>query len=311
MKHEIKTQSFSNVSDDELLCRLAELLQKSRRVEAELVAHIGEVDARRLYAREAASSMFVYCTERLNLSEHEAYLRIKVARHSREHPMLLEMLATGRLPLSAIARLAPHLTKSNREAVLSRAAGKSKREIEELIAELSPRPDVPATIRKLPERKQEKRGLPTEGLARPSSAPLMDDARQLVPEPASDHVQFGIRSIDAKPLPDQGQLVPEPVTFLHTQVPDPPTAPAQRTVVKPLSPGRYRIQFTAQVMMVVNAGFKRSAETTGSNRLFGLPSSILSFTVGSGCSPERPPVAHRFRARPLRRERTAAFSSLM
>jgi hypothetical protein len=246
MKHEIKSQSFSNVSDDDLLRRLGELLQKSRRVEADLVAHIGEVDARRLYAREAASSMFVYCTERLNLSEHEAYLRIKVARHSREHPQLLEMLAKGRLPLSAIARLAPHLTKANREAVLSRAAGKSKREIEELIAELSPSPDVPATIRKLPERSP-KRGRPAEGAARPSSAPLRDEARQLpdqgqlVPEPASGNVQFGTRSIDAKIRPDSVQLVPEPVTFLHTPAP----APTQRPVVQPLAPARYRVQFTA------------------------------------------------------------------
>ena len=152
MKHEPQFKSFSTISDDELLRRLSELLQKSRRVESELVAHIGEVDARRLYAREAAPSMFAYCTEVLKLSEHEAYLRIAVARASRTHPVLLEMLAEGRLPLSVIARLAPHLTEANRDTVLARAEGKSKRQIEELVAELSPKPDVPATVRKLPER---------------------------------------------------------------------------------------------------------------------------------------------------------------
>ncbi len=60
MKHERQFKSFSTLSDDELLRRLSEQLQKSRRVESELVAHIGEVDERRLYAREAAPSMFVY-----------------------------------------------------------------------------------------------------------------------------------------------------------------------------------------------------------------------------------------------------------
>ena len=151
MKHELKFKSFSTLSDDELLRRLSELLQKSRRVESELVAHIGEVDARRLYAREAAPSMFAYCTDVLKLSEHEAYLRIAVARASRAHPVLLEMLAEGRLPLSVIARLAPHLTEANRETVLAQAEGKTKRQIEELVAELAPKPDVPATMRKLPE----------------------------------------------------------------------------------------------------------------------------------------------------------------
>jgi len=96
--------------------------------------------------------MFAYCTQVLHLSEHEAYLRISVARASREHPMLLEMLAEGRLHLTAIAKLAPCLTESNRETLLARAAGKSKLEIEELVAELSPKPDVPTTMRKLPER---------------------------------------------------------------------------------------------------------------------------------------------------------------
>ena len=143
MVSQLKPQSLSTVSDDALLRRLSELAHQSRRVEAELVAHIGEVDARRLYAREAASSMFIYCTEVLHLSEHEAYLRIGVARASRKHPMLLEMLSDGRLHLSGMARLAPLLTEANRDAVLARAAGRSKREIEELVAELSSKDDVP------------------------------------------------------------------------------------------------------------------------------------------------------------------------
>jgi len=143
-------QSLSSMADDELLHSLSEILQRSRRVDAELVAHIGEVDARRLFAREACSSMFAYATEVLNLSEPEAYLRIAVARAARKHPMLLAMLGEGRLHLSGIAILAPHLTEDNCERVLARAAHKSKRKIEELVAELAPRPDVPPTIRKLP-----------------------------------------------------------------------------------------------------------------------------------------------------------------
>src|SRR5512142_434356 len=85
------------LADDELLRRLAALLEGSRHTEADIVAHIGEVDARRLYAREATPSMFVYCLERLHLSEHEAYLRIAAGRVSRDYPVILEMLSDGRL----------------------------------------------------------------------------------------------------------------------------------------------------------------------------------------------------------------------
>ena len=98
-----------------------------------------------------APCMFAYCTERLHLSEAEAYLRIAAARASRERPALLAMLADGRLHLAAIAKLAPHLTPDNRDAVLERATHCSKRQVEELAAELAPCPDAPALIRKLPE----------------------------------------------------------------------------------------------------------------------------------------------------------------
>src|SRR6185436_5507394 len=138
------------VPDDELLQRLTALLRESRHTEAELVAHIGEVDRRRLYACAAAPSMFVYCTRVLQLSEAEAYLRITAARAARRHPLLLAMLEDGRLHLSAIALLSPHLTRQNCDALARRAVHRSKREIEELVAEICPRPDVPALVRRLP-----------------------------------------------------------------------------------------------------------------------------------------------------------------
>ena len=146
----MSSKLLKSMSDDELLCRLSGLVQESRRVEADLVAHIAEVDARRLYAREACSSMFTYCTEVLHMSEAEAYLRIRVARASLKHPALLRMLEDGRIHLTGAAKLSPHLTEANREVVLPRAAHKSKAKIEELVVEIAPKPDVAPAIRKLP-----------------------------------------------------------------------------------------------------------------------------------------------------------------
>src|SRR5262245_62126629 len=143
---------LQSIPDDELLSSLADLLRQSRRVEAPLGAHIPEGEARPLYARFACSSMFQYCTDVLHLSESEAYNRIGVARATLEHPVLLEMLADGRLHLSGISCLAPHLTPENLDAVLPRALHKSKRDILCLVAELAPRPDVPSSMRKLPDR---------------------------------------------------------------------------------------------------------------------------------------------------------------
>ena len=142
--------ALHSIPDDELLRRLHELVAHSRGTEADLVAHIGEVDERRLYARSAFPSMFVYCMQALHLSEAEAYRRITVARAARKHAVLLAMLRDGRIHLSGMALLVPVLTPENRDAVLERATHKSKRQIEQLVAELAPRPDVPSVMRKLP-----------------------------------------------------------------------------------------------------------------------------------------------------------------
>src|SRR5262245_22324977 len=117
------------VSDDDLSRRLVEILGRSRVDEAELVVHIGEFDYRLLYARAAFPSMFAYCTEALHLSGAEAYLRINAARAARTHPVLLDMLADGRIHLSGIVILAPHLTPANRDSLLLRATHRTKRQI--------------------------------------------------------------------------------------------------------------------------------------------------------------------------------------
>jgi hypothetical protein len=93
-------QTLRNVRDEDLLRRLSDLVRRSRGVEAEVVSHIGEVELRRLYAREACSSMSGCCRRVLGLRENEAYLRITVARAAREFPERLAMLRDGRLHLS-------------------------------------------------------------------------------------------------------------------------------------------------------------------------------------------------------------------
>ena len=228
------TRSLEQLTDGELLLRLADILRQSRRKEADLVAHIGEVDARRLYAREASPSMFAYCTERLHLSEAEAYLRIAAARASREHPILLAMLADGRLHLTAIAKLAPHLTPDNREAVLKRATHGSKRQVEELAAELAPRPDAPALIRKLPERPPIAPS-PTSG--RPRADRIAGSSFELRPDAVAPS-EPGLRRDEA--AGSSAELRLDGVGPFGVA-----PAAAPLASVQPLAPGRYRVQFTA------------------------------------------------------------------
>jgi 5-methylcytosine-specific restriction endonuclease McrA len=109
------------------------------------------VNARRLYAERGYSSLYAYCTEALHMSEAVAYQRIQVAKAARRLPALLERIRSGELHLSGAKLLAPHLTETNHAELLDLARHKSKRAIEELVADRSPKPDVPALVRKLPE----------------------------------------------------------------------------------------------------------------------------------------------------------------
>ena len=164
---------IKSITDEELLSRLSDLVTQSRKFNVELVVHIGEVDDRKLFAGQGFPSMHAYCRERFNLSEGETYRRIAVGRASRKHPILLEMLANGHLHLTGICKLLPHLNDENRESLLKRATRLSLRKIEELIAEVNPKPDVPTKVRKLPEPRTK---------APPVPAP------QLVPERAKTEV---------------------------------------------------------------------------------------------------------------------------
>jgi 5-methylcytosine-specific restriction endonuclease McrA len=82
------------------------------------------------------------------------------------------MVAQGDLHLAGVYTLAPHLTEENHRAVLQRARGLSKRQIERLVVELSPRPEQTSLIRACPPaRRPPSPVLPPPGAPRATIAP--------------------------------------------------------------------------------------------------------------------------------------------
>lgn len=138
------------LSDRELVAEVTRLASAESQSTAALISSLAEFDARRLYLGQGCSSMFTYCTQVLHLAEHAAYNRIEAARAARHFPIIVELLTEGRIHLSALRLLAPHLTDANHFDVLGQASHKTKREIEEIVARLQPRPDVAPSVRKLP-----------------------------------------------------------------------------------------------------------------------------------------------------------------
>ena len=87
------------------------------------------------------------------MSEDEACRRIDVARLARRCPAMFPLLATGQLSLSVAALLKPHLSVENHVDLLAAVSGKSVQQAREVVAGRFPLPDVPSSLRKLPERR--------------------------------------------------------------------------------------------------------------------------------------------------------------
>lgn len=138
--------TLSSLSNEELLARLPLARSAERTVVADVIAYLAEIDRRRLYLRASCSSLHSFCVERLGYSEEEAVKRMKVARISLRLPQVLSELESGAIHLTGLYVLAPHLTADNAEALLAEARGKTRREIEALLARAFPRPDVLSTI---------------------------------------------------------------------------------------------------------------------------------------------------------------------
>jgi len=168
---------LKQLSDDRVLERVEVLVAQSNRLTAELLAYLAEVDTRGLHLRQATSSLFAFCVERLHMSESAAGKRITAARVGRRFPLVLEMIARGEIHLTGVCVLAPHLTEENHGEVLGRARHRSKREIEKLVAEIAPKPDVPSRVVALPRRSAK------ELVALPAiEAPVVVSAEQHAPE---------------------------------------------------------------------------------------------------------------------------------
>jgi hypothetical protein len=221
--------SLSRLSDADLVDRLQSLAAREREATAELVAHLAELDTRDIHLRAGYPSLFAYCREVLRLSEHEAYNRIEAARAARRFPVILDHLAERKVHLTTIRLLAPHLTPDNHQAVLDSARGKRKTGVQEIVARLVPRPDAASILRRLPAPKPALTA-PPEALAPPDPA-----ARPLGPES---------QPVLSQPVLSQPVLSQPVLSAPRSSTPVLSVAAIPAPVIQPLSPDRYKVQFT-------------------------------------------------------------------
>jgi hypothetical protein len=219
----------SHLSDSDLVAEAKRLARSEREATAQLVAHIAELDARRIHLAAGFTSLFAYCREVFGLSEQSTYNRTQAAHAARSYPVILEMLSEATLTLATVRLLAPHLTPENHQDLLKSAAHRSKREVELLVARHFPQPAVADSVRKLRQR---------------SSAGSTPSA----PVDSTPHVQGAPRPLSLVASADGGASEPGgPAAARSTAsmgpLPSPRTVP--RSTLRPLAEDRYEIRFTA------------------------------------------------------------------
>jgi hypothetical protein len=217
----MSTMNPTRLSDPDLIAEVTRLAQGERDATVTLVAHLAELYGRRLHERAGYGSLFTYCLGALRLSESAAYDRMKAVKVARRYPAVLRMLADGRVNLTTIRLVAPHLTRANHVELLDAVAGQRKRRVREVLAQRFPQPDVPSSIRKLPTLKG------TPALTCTATVP-----------PPSLVVPTGLPETGAGATVISGGGPSGPC--ISTPSPE---------MVRPLSPNRYQITFTASAAL--------------------------------------------------------------
>jgi 5-methylcytosine-specific restriction endonuclease McrA len=203
----MRAYTRGHLSDRDLRHHLTTHTGHERTATAVLLADLAEFDARRLYVPDGYASMSAYCVGELHLSEDAAYKRIQAARKAREFPAIFPGVEEGRLHLSAVLMLAPHLTRENADELLATATHRSRSEIEQLLAERFPKSEMLALVQTLPASSCGRESDP--GPARESAAHATECVKEMT-----------------------CQLAPGRVTV------------APRSKVKPHAPGRFELRLT-------------------------------------------------------------------
>ena len=219
-----------HLSNTALLRDLKTIDDRDRRTTALLLSRIAEVDERRLFLEEGYPSMYAYCIEELHYCEGTASRRIYAARAARRFPLLFDAIADGRLHVTAVVMLSKYLTPGNVDELVAAATHKSKAEIERLIAERFPRPDMPEMLQAIdPPSWLATMVVPPNSQHSPENAQGEGQAHEHSLENAGPAIAAG-RPTTAAPVQQHS---------LENALPR-----DSRPVLTPLAPERFGLQFT-------------------------------------------------------------------
>lgn len=202
-------RSLKELSDAELFAELQRCVENERGCTVDVLLRLAEVDRRKAAEDTHCGSLFVYCVRELGYSEGAAYRRIHAARCARTYPRIYVLLARGRITLTTVSILAPHLRDENYRALLKQACGMTRYEVERLVAKSEPQRQTKESIRPLGIEAAQPQGSGGEALpfasgpagpadAAPSGAgPVQPSTSEAAPTPVVRRVEFRFSADEA------------------------------------------------------------------------------------------------------------------
>jgi len=151
MRNRMSSTNLEALSDEELLASAQCVYRRSREITALLVRHLVLIEERRLHLKAAYPSLYEFCVREWGMSNSSASRHSTAAKLAAKYPQILERLSANRLHMSTLVRMKHFIDDDTVDELLDLIEGKSRYEIDELLADLSPEADMPSRMRKLPE----------------------------------------------------------------------------------------------------------------------------------------------------------------
>lgn len=127
----MSTSALSSLSDSDLLGSARALNGTACLTLAEIIAHLVEIEDRRLHVTSGCRSMFYFCIRRLGFHEGETARRLALARLARKFPSIIDAIGSGRVHMTNVLLLKKHFTEDNVSELLDLAGSKTKSELKE------------------------------------------------------------------------------------------------------------------------------------------------------------------------------------
>ena len=142
---------LSHLKNDQLLKDFSLAVLKEREAIADVISYLCHIWERKLYAKLGYSSLFNFLIEKHQYSKASAYRRIQAAKLVHREPRVLEYLKSAKLNLTTIGQIEPYAVGEKQDFLIQAALGKTKEEVEMLLASLSHKVDSHRDkIRRLP-----------------------------------------------------------------------------------------------------------------------------------------------------------------